>query len=149
MFLYRPNPEGQIRAQLWKSIQNVAYCFNVLKDLSYFACGIMCMFGNTDWGLRTQLRTILGNNLLYTCFMLNQEETCKIDQLIQTRLSFNDIVSASMPVWEQPISVHCHLIDHLRNRLNFDLNKSRQKFHHSLKEHHKISNIPKFRCEML
>jgi hypothetical protein len=40
-------------------------------------------------------------------------------------------------------------IDHLRNRLNFDLNKSRQKFHHSLKEHHKISNIPKSRCEML
>jgi hypothetical protein len=40
-------------------------------------------------------------------------------------------------------------IDHLRNRLNFDLGKSRQKFHHSLKEHHKISNIPKFRCEML
>ena len=29
-------------------------------------------------------------------------------------------------------------INHLRNRLNFDLNKSRQKFHHSLKEHHKI-----------
>ena len=40
-------------------------------------------------------------------------------------------------------------VDHLRYRLNFDLNKSRQKFHHSLKEHHKISNIPKFRCEML
>ena len=38
---------------------------------------------------------------------------------------------------------------HLHYRLNFDLNKSRQKFHHSLKEHHKISNIPKFRCEML
>ena len=36
--------------------------------------------------------------------------------------------------------------DHLRNRQNFDPNKSRQKFHHSLKEHHKISNIPKFRC---
>ena len=32
---------------------------------------------------------------------------------------------------------------------NFDLDKSRQKFHHRLKEHHKISNIPKFRCEML
>jgi hypothetical protein len=32
---------------------------------------------------------------------------------------------------------------------NFELNKSRQQFHHSLKEHHKISNIPKFRCEML
>ena len=32
---------------------------------------------------------------------------------------------------------------------NFDLGKSREIFHHSLKEHHKISNIPKFRCEML
>ena len=35
---------------------------------------------------------------------------------------------------------------------NFELNKSKQKFHHNLKEHHnihKISNIPKFRCEML
>jgi hypothetical protein len=40
-------------------------------------------------------------------------------------------------------------MDHLHYRLNFDLNKSRQKFHRSLKEHHKISNIPKFRCEML
>jgi hypothetical protein len=32
----------------------------------------------------------------------------------------------------------------LPNEHNFDLDKSRQKFHHSLKEHHKISNIPKF-----
>jgi hypothetical protein len=32
---------------------------------------------------------------------------------------------------------------------NFELNKSRQKFHYSLKEHHKISNNPKFRCKML
>jgi hypothetical protein len=32
---------------------------------------------------------------------------------------------------------------------NFDLDMPGQKFHHSLKEHHKISNIPKFRCEML
>ena len=32
---------------------------------------------------------------------------------------------------------------------NFDLDKSRQKFHHSFKEHHKLSNIPKFCCEML
>jgi hypothetical protein len=32
---------------------------------------------------------------------------------------------------------------------NFELNKSGQIFHHSLKEHHKISNIPKFRCKML
>ena len=49
--------------------------------------------------------------------------------------------------WKCPSLVG--LIDHLRNRQNFDLNKSRQTFHHSLKEHHKISNIPKFRCEML
>jgi hypothetical protein len=28
---------------------------------------------------------------------------------------------------------------------NFELNKTRRKFHHSLKEHHKISNIPKLR----
>ena len=34
-------------------------------------------------------------------------------------------------------------------RQNFDPNKSRQQFHHSLKEHHKISKIPKFRYEML
>jgi hypothetical protein len=32
---------------------------------------------------------------------------------------------------------------------NFDLDKSGQKFHHSLKENDKISNIPKFRCKML
>jgi hypothetical protein len=46
-------------------------------------------------------------------------------------------------------SFNYHSMDHLHYRLNFDLNKSRQKFHHSLKEHRKISNIPKFRCEML
>jgi hypothetical protein len=40
-------------------------------------------------------------------------------------------------------------MDYLHYRLNFDLNKSRQNFDHSLKEHHKISNISKFRCEML
>jgi hypothetical protein len=41
------------------------------------------------------------------------------------------------------------LMDQFPINQNFDLNKSRQKCHHSLKEHHKISNIPKFRCEML
>jgi hypothetical protein len=41
------------------------------------------------------------------------------------------------------------LMDLLPNEQNLDLDNSRQKFHHSLKEHHKISNIPKFRCEML
>ena len=40
-------------------------------------------------------------------------------------------------------------MDHSPINQNFELNKSRQKFHHSLKEHHKISNIPKFRCKML
>jgi hypothetical protein len=40
-------------------------------------------------------------------------------------------------------------MDLFPNEQNFDLDKSRQTFHHSLKEHHKISNIPKFRCEML
>ena len=49
------------------------------------------------------------------------------------------------PVQTNPVPT----IDHLRNRQKFDLNKSRQKSHHSLKEHHKISNIPKFHCEML
>jgi hypothetical protein len=40
-------------------------------------------------------------------------------------------------------------MDLFPNEQNFDLDKSRQKFHRGLKEHHKISNIPKFRCEML
>ena len=40
-------------------------------------------------------------------------------------------------------------MDPLRNGQNFDLDKFRQKYHHSLKEHRKISKIPKFRCEML
>ena len=32
-------------------------------------------------------------------------------------------------------------MDLLPNEQNFDLDTFRQKFHHSLKEHHKISNI--------
>jgi hypothetical protein len=40
-------------------------------------------------------------------------------------------------------------MDHSPINQNFELNKSWQKFHHNLKEHHKISNIPKFRCKML
>jgi hypothetical protein len=32
---------------------------------------------------------------------------------------------------------------------NLDQDMPGQKFHHSLKEHHKISNIQKFRCEIL
>jgi hypothetical protein len=50
----------------------------------------------------------------------------------------------------------CYVPSHYMKRIdlspyewNFDLDKSGQKFHHSLKERHKISNIPKFRCEML
>jgi hypothetical protein len=38
---------------------------------------------------------------------------------------------------------------HGGNMLPFELDKPGQKFHHSLKEHHKISNIPKLRCEIL
>jgi hypothetical protein len=41
------------------------------------------------------------------------------------------------------------LIDLSPYEWNFDLDMPGQKFHHSLKEHHKFSNIPKFRCEML
>jgi hypothetical protein len=40
-------------------------------------------------------------------------------------------------------------MDLLPNEHNFDLDKSRQKFHHNLKEHRTISIIPKFRCETL
>ena len=43
---------------------------------------------------------------------------------------------------------HCYAEIGGQTAVSFDLDKSRQKFHHSLKEHHKISNIPKFRCEM-
>jgi hypothetical protein len=39
-------------------------------------------------------------------------------------------------------------MDLLPNEQN-DLDKSRQKFYHGLKEHHKISNIPTFCCEMM
>jgi hypothetical protein len=41
------------------------------------------------------------------------------------------------------------LIDLSAFEWNFDVDMPGQKFHHSLKEHHKISNISKFRCEML
>jgi hypothetical protein len=46
-------------------------------------------------------------------------------------LDFSDAIDVSPYVW------------------NFVLDMPGQKFHHSLKEHHKMSNIPKFRCEIL
>jgi hypothetical protein len=49
----------------------------------------------------------------------------------------------------KPDEASLEVMDHSPINQNFELNKSRQKFHHSLKEHHKISNIPKFRCKML
>ena len=60
-------------------------------------------------------------------------------------------------IWSENSSLKCEAkmelywtsVDLLPNEQNFDLDKSRQKFYHSLKEHRKISNIPKFRCEML
>jgi hypothetical protein len=51
--------------------------------------------------------------------------------------------------WANLANVCCDSMDLFPDEQNFDLDKSRQEFHHSLKEHHKISNIPKFRCEML
>jgi hypothetical protein len=47
------------------------------------------------------------------------------------------------------ISKHLIPNDLFPNERHFDLDMSKQIFHHSLKEHYKISNIPKFRCEML
>ena len=34
-------------------------------------------------------------------------------------------------------------------RQNFEKNRNRQKYHHTLKEHPTFTNIAKFRCEML
>ena len=42
------------------------------------------------------------------------------------------------------VTVNNILMDLFPNEQNFDLDKSREKFHHSLKEHHKISNILSF-----
>ena len=71
---------------------------------------------------------------------------------IECRRQFLDDPTQYLPV-HRPLKVNWNIsplyMDHLHYRLIFDLNKSRQKVHHSLKEHHKISNIPKFRCEML
>jgi hypothetical protein len=47
------------------------------------------------------------------------------------------------------LSCHLNWMDLFPNEQNFDLDKSRQTIQHNLKEHRKISNIPKFRCEML
>jgi hypothetical protein len=47
------------------------------------------------------------------------------------------------------LNIHEFAMDLFPNEQNFDLDKSRQQFHHSFKEYHKISNIPQFRCEML
>jgi hypothetical protein len=58
-------------------------------------------------------------------------------------MEFIEAFYCTVPLDEEPS------MDLLPNNQNFDLKKSRQKFHHSLKQHHKISNIPKFRCEML
>ena len=70
-------------------------------------------------------------------------------QMLLCYLALKEYEGLGQCLWQRAAVIACFTIDHLRNRQNFDLNKSRQKFHHSLKEHHKISNIPKFRCEML
>ena len=40
-------------------------------------------------------------------------------------------------------------MDNLHNRLNLDLSKKTKIFHHSQKEHRKISKTANFGCEML
>jgi ribosome-associated translation inhibitor RaiA len=88
---------------------------------------IINRYNNTGFELKFQFHSKFGGNL----------------KEISILKSGNTIIMQTLA------TVHWLAIDHLRNRLNFDLNKSKHKFHHSLKEHHKISDIPKFRCEML
>jgi hypothetical protein len=58
------------------------------------------------------------------------------------------IYKANLPSFVQKKYEKSLLLDHSPINQNFELNESRPKFHHSLKEHHKISNIPKFRCNI-
>jgi hypothetical protein len=58
-------------------------------------------------------------------------------------------VQSVLPNASLQMQIPHSIMDLFPNEQNIDQNKSGQKFHHSLKEHHKISNIPKFRCEML
>ena len=48
-----------------------------------------------------------------------------------------------------PDTSHPPKQSHLILHEGMDPLHNEQKYHHSLKEHHKISKIPKFRCEML
>jgi hypothetical protein len=97
--------------------------------------------------------------------------TCKNAQVATRLLSsrYQDVFALLVPSWRDKSGTSCyHLVTRLMTvtdllqvvprvkfwsewnfEWNFDRDKSGQKFHHSLKEHHKISNIPKFRCEML
>jgi hypothetical protein len=65
--------------------------------------------------------------------------TPSIDTRIKSLIARKDQTSAADNIDTGGLLVE---MDHLHYRLNFDLDKN-------LKEHHKISNIPKFRCEML
>ena len=93
--------------------------------------------------------TILIGEKSFTSYLIARhvdEKSCDCEQII---IGFH--MTSQQHVWSIKTrhSYWSESMDHFHYRLNFDLNKSRQKFHHSLKEHHKISNIPKFRCEML
>ena len=46
-------------------------------------------------------------------------------------------------------SLSTHVMDLSPFRQNFEKNRNRQKYHHSLKEHPTFTKIAKFGCEML
>ena len=66
-----------------------------------------------------------------------------------TNLAVNELDVLTVVMYVEQIVSRLSAMDFSPYNQNFDLGKSGQIFHHSLKEHHKISNIPKFRCEML
>jgi hypothetical protein len=63
----------------------------------------------------------------------------KIDILLKSNHTYTSLLQMNQ--------VSTDSMDLLPYEQNFDLDKSRQ--NHGLKEHHKISNIPTFRCEIL
>jgi hypothetical protein len=80
--------------------------------------------------------------------------TCTHLNILRNILMITTLENSLTSIFRCMYSSHCSgwlllLIDLSPYEWNFDLDKPGQKFHHSLKEHHKISNIPTFRCEML
>jgi hypothetical protein len=76
-------------------------------------------------------------------------KTIIIITIIITTTTIRSIIIITIIMTNLPLIITNSAMDLFPNKQNFDLDKFRQTFHHSLKEHHKISNIPKFRCELL